>query len=70
MIDEKTGFLIPPFDKEKLAQSLRVLMADPELRKSMGVAGRAFALGRFDTKVMVEGLERVYREAAERVRAD
>jgi glycosyltransferase involved in cell wall biosynthesis len=70
LIDEKTGFLIPPFDKVKLAQALRVLMADPDLRRSMGEAGRAFALSRFDTKVMVDGLERVYREAAESVRAE
>jgi hypothetical protein len=28
----------------------------------MGEAGREFALGRFDAKVMVEELERVYRE--------
>jgi glycosyltransferase involved in cell wall biosynthesis len=69
LIDEKTGFLIPPFDKDKLAQALRVLIADPDLRRSMGEAGRAFALSRFDTKVMVDGLERVYREAGESVRA-
>jgi glycosyltransferase involved in cell wall biosynthesis len=70
LIDEKTGFLIPPFDKRKLAQALRVLMADPDLRRSMGDAGRAFALSRFDAKVMVDGLERVYRQAAESVRAE
>ena len=70
LIDEKTGFLIPPFDKVKLAQAIRVLMADPDLRRSMGEAGRSFALSRFDTKVMVDGLERVYREAAESVRAE
>ena len=69
LTDEKTGFLIPPFDKDKLAQALRVLIADPDLRRSMGDAGRAFALSRFDTRVMVDGLERVYREAAQSVRA-
>jgi glycosyltransferase involved in cell wall biosynthesis len=69
LVDEETGFLLPPFDKDKLAQSLRVLMADPDLRRSMGEAGRAFALSRFDTEVMVDGLDDVYREAAERTRA-
>jgi hypothetical protein len=29
----------------------------------MGEAGRAFALSRFDAKVMVDGLERVYADA-------
>jgi hypothetical protein len=29
----------------------------------MGEAGRQFALGRFDAKVMVDALEQVYRDA-------
>jgi hypothetical protein len=29
----------------------------------MGEAGRRFALGRFDAKVMVDALEKVYRAA-------
>ena len=63
LIDGKTGFVIPPFDKGKLSAALDRLMGDAALRRSMGEAGRAFALSRFDTRVMVDGLERVYREA-------
>jgi glycosyltransferase involved in cell wall biosynthesis len=62
LIDGKTGFVIPPFDKAKLADALDRLMVSTELRRGMGEAGRAFALTRFDAKVMVEGLERVYAE--------
>jgi glycosyltransferase involved in cell wall biosynthesis len=69
LIDGETGFLLPPFDKKKLADALRVLMIDGSLRRSMGDTGRKFALGRFDTKVMVEALERVYRDAKSRVHA-
>lgn len=61
--DGETGFVIPPFDKHKLADALAILLQQPELRKEMGEKGRAFALGRFDAKVMVEALERVYAEA-------
>jgi len=61
--DGETGFVIPPFDKRKLADALAVLLQQPELRRSMGQAGRAFALGRFDAKVMVDALERVYADA-------
>ena len=64
MVDEQTGFLLPPFDRAKLTQALRVLISDAGLRRSMGDAGRRFALARFDAKVMVDALERVYREAA------
>lgn len=64
LIDGRTGFALPPFDRQKLAQSLRVLLSDAELRRSMGEQGRAFALRRFDAGVMVEALERVYHEAS------
>jgi glycosyltransferase involved in cell wall biosynthesis len=63
LVDGETGFLLPAFDREKLASALRVLMGDPSLRRSMGDAGRRFALARFDAKVMVDALERVYQDA-------
>jgi glycosyltransferase involved in cell wall biosynthesis len=59
-IDGETGFVIPPFDRRKLADAVGILAAQPSLRASMGEAGRAFALGRFDAKVMVDALEAVY----------
>ena len=63
LIDGQTGFVLPPFDKSRLSDSIEQLMADPDLRRRMGEAGRAFALARFDTKVMVDALEEVYRQA-------
>jgi len=62
MIEGETGWALPPFDREKLGEKLEVLLGDEGLRTRMGQAGREFALSRFDTKVMVEGLEAVYRE--------
>jgi glycosyltransferase involved in cell wall biosynthesis len=61
LIDGESGFVIPPFDRAKLSQKLEVLSGDATLQRKMGERGRAFALARFDAKVMVEGLERVYR---------
>jgi glycosyltransferase involved in cell wall biosynthesis len=61
LIDNETGFLIPPFDKQKLADTLAKVLSDADLRQRMGTRGREFALRRFDTAVMVESLERVYR---------
>lgn len=63
LIDGETGFLLPPFDRAKLAHALAALLQDPLLRMSMGEAGRRFAVGRFDARVMVEALEKVYRDA-------
>ena len=38
-----TGFLVPPRDSRALADALRTLIRDPQLRISMGQKGRAFA---------------------------
>ncbi|HEV7302256.1 MAG TPA: glycosyltransferase family 4 protein [Tepidisphaeraceae bacterium] len=62
VLDGQTGFVLPPFDKRQLGDKIAVLLEDAELRWRFGDAGRTFALGRFDTKVMVAGLERVYAD--------
>jgi len=62
LIDGQTGFLLPPFDKGKLAESLTKLMSDPGLPESMGRRGREFALGRFGADVMVKALDDLYRD--------
>ncbi len=63
MIADETGFIVPPFDRAVLAEKLKAALDDAELRRRMGERGRAFAEARFDTKVMVERLEEVYRDA-------
>jgi glycosyltransferase involved in cell wall biosynthesis len=63
LIEGKTGFALPPFDKNQLAEKISQLSGDPELRSTMGDRGREFALSRFDAKVMIDALEQVYRNA-------
>ncbi len=63
MVPGTTGYALPPFDVAAFGQALAGLLDDAELRRSMGAAGRAFAVGRFHTSVMVDGLERVYDDA-------
>jgi glycosyltransferase involved in cell wall biosynthesis len=41
VVDGETGFLVPPGDAGALAQKLRVLLDDTELRAEMGRRGRA-----------------------------
>jgi glycosyltransferase involved in cell wall biosynthesis len=60
VLDGRTGYVLPPFDKFSFGQRIGQLLDDAALRKRLGETGRAFALRRFDAKVMVEGLERVY----------
>ncbi len=68
VLDGKSGFVLPPFDKRKLSNSIESLVADPALRSSMGATGRQFALNRFDAAVMIEALAReergVYADSA------
>jgi glycosyltransferase involved in cell wall biosynthesis len=59
--DGQSGFVVPPRDKEKLAERLATLVQDPALRCSMGQSGRALAMSRFDSRMMVDALERVYK---------
>jgi glycosyltransferase involved in cell wall biosynthesis len=60
LIDGDTGYCLPPFNRELLKMWLIELLENPEKRRAMGERGRAFALARFDAKVMVQRLEQVY----------
>jgi glycosyltransferase involved in cell wall biosynthesis len=69
VLDGTSGHVLAPFDKQLLANALAGLLEHPDRRRRMGEAGRQFALGRFDAKVMVDGLEQVYQSALARVPA-
>jgi glycosyltransferase involved in cell wall biosynthesis len=43
VVDQKTGFLIPPDNPTKLTAAFEKLINSPELRLEMGHAGRAWA---------------------------
>ena len=58
--DGVTGFLVPPRDPDALAEALQKLIADPELRRRMGRAGREKALKEFPLDRMLRETERVY----------
>lgn len=60
--DGVSGYVVPPFELHQLCDRLVELLEDPGLRKTFGQVGQQRALARFDTKVMVAELERVYTE--------
>ncbi len=68
LIEGQTGFAISPFDRERLAKTLAMLVEDESRRRAMGEAGRAFALSRFDASVMVNALEQVYADVLKRAK--
>ncbi len=62
VVDGETGFLVPPGDKIALARQTRRLLANAELRKCLGQAGRARAAERFAAGKMVKRMEELYRK--------
>lgn len=62
LIPDETGYLVPAFDVVRFEASIVRLVRDAELRRTMGQAGRAFALSRFDANVMIDALEKLYAQ--------
>ena len=63
VIDDVTGFLIPPGQPGPLVTALKSLIAQPFLRQSMGAAGRARARGRYSRQRIVQEYEWIYERA-------
>lgn len=65
IVEDETGFLVPPGDSAALADRILVLLANESLRQHMGERGREAALDRFTSVRMVAELERSYLEVVE-----
>ena len=64
--DGETGLMIDPESSTAAAEleaKLRVLHSDPELRRSLGAAGREDALKNYDWNRIADRLEQIYQEA-------
>ena len=57
-----TGLVVPRGDTSALAEAIGSLLADPERRRRMGVAGRERALRLFDWDRSAEQFEGLYVE--------
>lgn len=54
VVDDETGFLVPPRDPEALAEAILRLLDDPARMMRMGRAARAHALANFDEQRVVD----------------
>jgi glycosyltransferase involved in cell wall biosynthesis len=61
VVHGETGFLVPPGDHLALADALRCLLAEPELRARLGRAAERKA-AEFRASEVVPRIERAYRE--------
>jgi len=58
----ENGLLVPVRDAVALAEALRKLIANPDLRQQMGERGREIASSEFSTEIIVGKIVDVYRE--------
>jgi glycosyltransferase involved in cell wall biosynthesis len=63
ILDGETGLLVPAGDVPALAEAMRRLIADPELRARLGAAGRVRSR-LFTVEETIPRLERLYEELA------
>lgn len=63
-----TGLVVPRGDAGALAHAIGALLADPERRRAMGLAGRERALRLFDWERSAEQFEQLYRDVAARTK--
>jgi glycosyltransferase involved in cell wall biosynthesis len=66
VVDGLNGILVPPRQPKALAQAIMRLLVDPDMARTMGIAGRARAEELFDAKVMADKTVNVYRRVAAR----
>jgi len=63
-VDGTTALVVPPQDSAALAQALRKLVTDEELRAKLGAAARKHCSEKHSSERMLDRMEQVYREAA------
>lgn len=61
VVDGETGRIVPPANAAALADAMRALAADADLRRQMGSAGRARLAAHFSVRRMAEATAQVYR---------
>ena len=60
----KTALGHPPGDSTRLAEAMRRLIAEPELRQRLGEAGRQYVAATFSRQALAQQLTEVYRRIA------
>jgi glycosyltransferase involved in cell wall biosynthesis len=66
VINGEDGLLIPPLDSHALSHCILVLLADLDLRKRLGRAGRRIVTEKFNWESLAEQTRKVYELTAEK----
>lgn len=65
--NEKTGFIVPPRDPVVLAEKLKILIQDQNIRYRMGIAGKKRFERKFKMKTMISKIENLYQNQLDRI---
>jgi glycosyltransferase involved in cell wall biosynthesis len=65
-IDQKTGFQVPIFSSDKVAEAILKLKDDEKLRSSFGENARKLVEEKFTQEIMLDKMERVYGKIGKR----
>ena len=60
VVDQETGLLVPPADSGALAEAVRKLLQDPDLRRQMGERGRLRIEEQFSINRMLDKTADLY----------
>lgn len=66
VVDGETGFLVPPKDAQSIAERLERLISDPDLRRTMGAAGRRRYKENFTVEKFRNSMESALASVGER----
>ena len=69
VVDGVTGFLHPPSDVERMAESAIRILSDPALHARLAAAGQQLAVERFSADRIVPQYAALYERARQHVRA-
>ena len=62
VVNDRTGYLIPPKNVEVLKEKMRFLLQNPAISYKMGEEGRKIVMSLFPVEKMVDAIEKIYRE--------
>jgi glycosyltransferase involved in cell wall biosynthesis len=62
VLNEKNGLIVPPQNSEKLAEALRKLLSNPELRKAYGRASRERVEAEYNEEFVFRRLTEYYKQ--------
>jgi glycosyltransferase involved in cell wall biosynthesis len=63
--DGRTGILVSPGDSAALAAALDAVIAEPERARTLGAAGRIYALANFAPESAAQRYSDIYRQVLE-----